>query len=55
MFKPAAAMTLAAVCFGAPLVTAQEPETSENGIWDQVVALYEQAKDAGETAAEDVY
>ncbi len=34
---------------------AEETQTEETSLWNQVVALYEQAKDAGETAAEDVY
>lgn len=34
---------------------AEDPSTEDTGIWNQVVALYEQAKAAGETAAEDVY
>lgn len=34
---------------------AEETQTEETTLWNQVVALYEQAKDAGETAAEDVY
>ncbi len=37
------------------LAFAEETQTEETTLWNQVVALYEQAKDAGETAAEDVY
>ena len=36
-------------------VLAQQPNSEDTGIWDQVVSLYEQAKQAGETAADDVY
>jgi len=37
------------------LAFAEETQTEETTLWNQVIALYEQAKDAGETAAEDVY
>ncbi len=40
---------------GAPLLAQEEEPEVDKSVWDQVVALYEQAKDAGETAAEDVY
>ena len=33
----------------------EQTRTEETSLWSQVVALYEQAKAAGETAAEDVY
>jgi hypothetical protein len=49
---------LIAVCFcvlTATPVLAQQPDGEDTGIWDQVVSLYEQAKQAGETAADDVY
>ena len=40
---------------GASVAFALEPESKDTGVWSQVVALYEQAKEAGETAADDVY
>jgi hypothetical protein len=57
MFKLRLACSIALLIVGlggAPTL-AQEPQTEETGLWNQVIALYEQAKDAGETAAEDVY
>ena len=57
MFKSAVPVSIAVLVLslaGAP-ATAQEAESEDTGIWNQVVALYEQAKQAGETAAEDVY
>lgn len=41
--------------FGGPVPGQEEEPAVDPSVWDQVVALYEQAKDAGETAAEDVY
>ena len=57
MFKSSAPVSIAVLVLslaGAP-TPAQEAESEDTGIWSQVVALYEQAKQAGETAAEDVY
>ena len=57
MFKPAVSFSIAVLVLtlaGSP-ARAEEPQTEETGIWSQVVALYEQAKEAGETAADDVY
>ena len=49
---PIAVLVLSLAGFPA---SAEEPQTKDTGIWNQVVALYEQAKDAGETVADDVY
>ncbi len=57
MFKPSASVLITVLVLslaGSP-ARAEDPQTEDTGIWNQVVALYEQAKDAGETAAEDVY
>ena len=57
MFKPSSPVptALLALFLAGSLAHAQEPPTEDEGIWGQVVALYEQAKEAGETAADDVY
>ncbi len=57
MLKLAPSVLIAALVLplaGSPAF-AEETQTEETSLWNQVVALYEQAKDAGETAAEDVY
>ncbi|NIM01401.1 MAG: hypothetical protein GTN89_11260 [Acidobacteria bacterium] len=40
---------------GAPLLAQEQEPVVDKSVWDQVVVLYEQAKEKGETAAEDVY
>ena len=49
----AAAMTILALAAAVP-AGAQGTE-QDDSLWGQVVALYEEAKKAGETVAEDVY
>ena len=51
---PVSIAVLALSLAGSP-ASAQEPESEDTSLWSQVVALYEQAKEAGETAADDVY
>ena len=57
MRHPATSVSIA-IFFSAFIVApvlAQQPDGEDTGIWDQVVSLYEQAKQSGETAADDVY
>ena len=57
MFKHSASVSvvlLALFLAGSP-TRAEEPPAEDKGIWSQVVALYEKAKESGETAADDVY
>ena len=58
MFKlssPVPIALLALFLLAGSFTRAEEPPSEDKSIWGQVVALYEQAKAAGETAAEDVY
>ena len=58
MFKlssPVPIALLALILLAGSFTRAEEPPSEDKSIWGQVVALYEQAKAAGETAAEDVY
>ncbi len=56
MMKPAIPIVALTLLLGGVPAGAQEPgPTDDKPVWDKVVALYEQAKEAGETAAEDVY
>ena len=52
--SPVPIVLLVLFLLGSPAL-AEEPPGEDKGIWSQVVKLYEQAKDAGETAADDVY